>query len=259
MENLINQLITPNAVITFDFLDITTESLNITATSDIYNPNSFDISIDNVSMEIFNEDSKKISDVEISGGVIKAKGSLLINSNGTIPLEILNSETMILNLTGIARAKIAGFDKNLSFNIQTRIVVPDFEELILSKQIPTFLSIKLDEKFTLRGIIFYIELEINNSYQIDLVVRSLKFRIYTVADDTNRLIGENDKLDEILAKAGSSGISSCEILVPFSKILPFDWSTDWMMASVTGRVSIRGINQSAFLEIRGYHTLHPFR
>lgn len=259
IENLINKLAAPIVSIAVDFLEITTDGINITAIMDIYNPNSFDIFIKDIFMDIRNEEGKKIGDVGISEGVIESKDYLLLNSNGTILLEALNAEILILNLSWIAGVKIAGFEKNLSFNIQTRIVVPDFEELILSKEVPIFLSIKLDEKFTLRGIIFYIGLEINNSYKVDLVVKNLIFKIYTVADDTNRLIGENDKLDEILVKAGSSELSSCEILVPYSKILSFDGSIDWMMASVTGSVSIKGVNQSVFLEIRGYHSLHPFR
>jgi LEA14-like dessication related protein len=259
IENLINELTAPSVSVTVDFLEITTECINITAIMDIYNPNSFDIFINDIIVEITSEEGKKIGDVDVSGGVVVAKDYLQLNSNGTVLLEALNAEMLILNMSGTAGVKIAGFEKNLSFNIQTRVVVPDLEEILLSKDAPTFLSIKLDEKFTLRGIIFYVGLEINNSYKVDLVVKNLTFRIYTVVDDTNRLIGENDKLDEILAKAGSSGFFSCEILVPYSKILPIDWSIDWMMASVTGGVSIKGVNQSAFLEIRGYLNLHPFR
>jgi LEA14-like dessication related protein len=137
--------------------------------------------------------------------------------------------------------------------------VPDLEELLLSKDSPAYLSIYLDEKFTLRGIVFDIGLEINNSYKIDLLIKDIRVAIYTVADDANRLIGERENIGDLLALSGSSGYSSCEILVPYLKILPTGIFADWMMASVSGKVTISGVNQSVFIEIRGYHSLHPIR
>jgi hypothetical protein len=180
-------------------------------------------------------------------------------SNGRLLFEALNFKFVVLNVEGVAGAKIAGYEENVSLDIKTRINVPDLEELLLSKDSPTFLSIKLDEKFTLQGISFDIGLEINNSYNVDLLVKDIGIRIYTVLNDENRLIGEKENIGEILALSGSSGLSSCEILVPYYKLLPIDWSTEWIMASVSGKVTIKGVNQSVFIEIRGYHSLHPIR
>ena len=182
-----------------------------------------------------------------------------MNCNGTILFETLNAEMLKLNMSADIGAQIAGFEKKLPFNIYINILVPDLEEILLSKDEPIFLSIKLDEKFTFRGIIFYGTLEINNRYNIDLEIKNITFSIFTVVDDNNRLLGQNNKIEEISSEAGTVGHSSSQILVPYRNIFPIDWSTDWIMASVTGRVTIKGVSQSAFLEIRGYHSLHPIR
>lgn len=259
IENLIKEIAAPSMNIMAEFVDITTEGIDLTATIDVYNPNTFEIYIENISADLVTEAGKKVGNVDVIGGVIAAKDHLQLNSSGTLLFEVLNAETLVINLSGMAGAKIAGYEKNLSFNILIRIMVPDLEELLLSKDKPTILSVKIDEKFTLKGIVFYVALEINNSYKVDLVAKNLTFRIYIVVDDTYHLIGENDKIEKILTEAGTTGLSSCEILIPYREILPIDWSTDWIMVSVTGRVAIKGVNQSAFLEIRGYHSLHPFR
>lgn len=260
MENLINDLAAPSISITVDFPEITTEGINITALLDVYNPNSFDIFIEDILAELINEKGEKMGDVDVFGeGVVASKDYLHLNGLGRVLFETFNTKKLIFNMSGIAGAVIAGFEKNLSFDIQARVLVPDLEELLLSKDKSTVFSIMVDEKFTLKGIVFNLLLEVNNSFKVDLVLKDLMGRIYTVTDDTYNLIGENVEIENILAKAGTTGLSACEILVPFSKILPIDWSTDWIMASVSGRVGIKGINQTVYLEIRGYVSVHPFR
>lgn len=260
IENLIDELAAPNVDITVDFAELTAKGINITALIDVYNPNSFDIFVRDVSVDIVTGEGKKIGNVDvIGGGVVAAKDYLQINSSGNILFEALNAEILVINMSGVAGAKIAGFEKNLSFNIQTKIIVPDLEEIILSKDKPTILSIRLDEKFTLKGFVFYVGIEIDNSYKVDLILKDMIFSIYTVVDDTLHLVSEADKIDEILVKAGTSELSSCEILIPFSKILTIFWSTDSIMVSARGNITIKGVNQSIFIEIRGYQSIHPFR
>jgi LEA14-like dessication related protein len=259
IENLIDKLTAPSLSITVDFEDMTTEGINLSANISVYNPNAFEMYFEDIEGDIITETGKKVGNIGINGEKIPAKDTIDMYGNGRLLFDALNGEMITLNINGVAGAKIAGFEENVSLDIKTIIIVPDLEELLLSKDAPTFLSIKLDEKFTLRGIIFDIGLEINNSYKVDLLVKDIGIKIYAVADDTNRLIGEKGNIGEILAISGSSGFSSCEILVPYSKILTNVWSTDWIMASVNGRVTIKGVDQSVFIEIRGYHSLHPIR
>jgi len=259
IENLINELAAPSMNVMVEFVEITTEGIKINATMDVYNPNTFEIYIENISTEIETKTGKKVGNVDLIGDVIAAKEYLPLNSSGIILFEALNAEKLVINMRGAAGAKIAGFEKNLSFNIQTGIIVPDLEELLLSKDKPTILSIKVDEKLTLKGIVFYVSMEVNNSYKVDLLVKDIVSRVYVVDGDGLHLIGENNKVEDILAEVGTSGLCSCEVLVPFSNLFPIRWSTDWLMVSVSGSVTIKGVNQSVYIEIRGYHDLHLFR
>ncbi len=259
IEDFLNEISVPSLSVNVESVDLTKGGLNLTNSIEIFNPNTFDIYIDDIYVEIKSDTGKIIGNADLNAGIIPAKDYLLIKSKITLLFEALNSEMLTLNISGDAGVKIAGFNKKIPFNVKIKIVVPDLEEILLSKNSPTLISIKLDEKFTLKGILFYVTLEVFNSYNIDLVLRNVTIRIYSVMDNKNFLIGENENINDIISKVGTSGYLTCKILVPYSKMFNNIGSVDWIMASGVGRVSIEGIEQSAFLEIRGYHSLHPFR
>jgi len=259
IEDFLNKISAPSLSVTVESVDLTKGGLDITSSIEIFNPNTFDIYVDDIYVGIKSETGKNLGNAVLEGGVVPAKELLSIKAEISLLFEALNFKILKLNISGDAGVKIAGFDKKIPFNILTKIVVPDLEEILLSKNSPTLISIKLDEKFTLKGILFYVTLEVFNSYNVDLVLRNVTIGIYSVINDKNFLIGENKEITDIVSKVGTSGYLTCKILVPYSKILNNIGSLDWIMASGSGRVSIEGINQSAFLEIRGYHSLHPFR
>lgn len=257
--NLTNQLAAPSVSITVDFTEMTNEGINITAIMKVYNPNPFDIFIDDISADILTEEDKKIGNINVSGGIIEAKDYLSLDCVGRLLFEAFNAKSLVIDINGVAGAKIAGYEKNLSFNIQTNIMVPDLEQLLLSKNNPTILIIEVDEKLTFKGIVFNILLNVNNTYKVDLLLKDIGYKIYKVVNDAEYIIGENNQVEDIFAESGKTGGSSCSILVPFSNLLPISLSIDGFMVTVSARVTIKGVNQSVYLELRGYLDIHLFR
>jgi hypothetical protein len=259
IKNLLNKISLPIVNLNIDNYKIIKDGIQIDATVDVENKNSFSFYLENNSANIESEKNEILGNLEIIGGEIPANSKLTLNCSGSLKFKALDAKKLKININGKAGVQIAGYKKNLSYNLKSSINIPDLDKLLLSEKVPTFLSIKFDEKLTLRGIIFYVTLEINNSYKVDLEVRDIIFRICTVVGDKHTIIGENDLIENIIAEPGKIGSTTCNIIIPYSKIIPFNWKTDWIMGSVSGRVSIRGINQSAYLEIRGYQSLHPIR
>jgi len=258
-EKIINELSAPIFNINVDFDKIEKEGIKLISKINVYNPNSFDLYIKNISTIIESEKKETMGNLKIFYKKIPAKKTTQLNCSGMVLFKALDAKTLTLNLSGYAGAKIAGFDKNVSFYVKSFINIPDLDKLFLSEEKPTFLSIKFDEKFTLQGVIIYVGLEINNTYKVDLEARDLVFKVYTVKGEAYNLIGKNDVIEKINAKSGKTGITTTDIFISYKRLLSIDWSTDWIMASVTGRVGIKGVNQSALLEIRGYQSLHPFK
>jgi len=252
LEHLINDLAAPSLNVTVEVVDIKTEGIEINATIDIYNSNNFEIYIKDISNDIETKTGKKIGNINVIGANIPGKGSLQIKGNGSMLLEAFNEKIIYLNLSGTVGTIIAGFEKNLSIDIKNKILIPDIEELIFSKDKPTILSIKIKGKFTLRGYLFEIIMEVDNTYKVDLIFRNITSEIYLVNNNDYIFIGKCENIDDIIVKSGESDISKCEILVPYSKLLPLIRSTEWVMNAVSSEISILGVNQSIFFEIRGY-------
>ena len=258
IEKLINEFAAPSISVTVEFDEATTDGINLSAIINAYNPNSFEIYIEDLSGEILTDTGKKVGHLDVKGDFLPAKGAMEINGTGGILFEALNAEKLFFNIDGVAGARIAGFEKNLSFNIETRLIVPDLEELLLSKDNPTLLTIKAKSKLTLKGLLVDILLEINNTYNIDLTVRDIICKIYLVNDDVTNLVGENAIDEELIAESGQTGLSSCEIIIPFTKIITYYPTSDWLLVSVTGRFTMKDIDPAIYVEIKGYTDLHFF-
>jgi len=259
IEKIINELSAPVFEIIVDFDEIINNGININSTINVYNPNPFDIFLENISTNILTEKMEKIGNLKVICDSIPARSKITLNSTGFVMFKALDAKKLTINLNGNAGVKIAGYRKDISYNIESIVNIPNLDRLILNEKNPTFISLKIDEKLTLGGIQFYVILEINNTYKFDIEVRNLVFKIFTVKDDKNSLIGSDDNIENIIAESGKKGATTCNVLIPYYKILPIDWKTDWVMGSATGRVGIKGVNQSALVEIRGYQSLHPLR
>jgi LEA14-like dessication related protein len=258
LEKILNDFAAPVISATVEFTEFNTDELSLSATIDVYNPNSFEIYIEDAIGEIKTETGKIIGEIDDIGGRIPPKESKEINTTGWMLLEALNAKKIIFNINASAGMKAAGFDKNLSFNAETKLIIPDFEELILSKDNPVLLSIKAKNKLSIKGLRTDIYLEIKNTYNVALTIRDINCKLYTEADGELNLLGEKIIEEDIVAEAGITSFAFTEIMVPFSKILTIKPSTDWLMVSVTARLTIKGIDPAVFVEIRGYTDIHIF-
>ena len=259
IENVIKQIAAPMINIEADFGEFSEDKLSINGTVDVYNPNTFDISIENIALDIITDAGKNVGGLNVAGGTIPGKSSEKLIASGEILLESLNAKKLTINMSAIATARIADYNLSLPIYVEANIGIPDIEELLLSKDKPTILSIKLDEKLTFKGVVFNVLLEVNNTFKIDLIFSEIVCNVYLVEDDDHHLIGENADVEDIFAEVGAPGTTSCEILAPYSKLLTKFLASDWLMVEVSAKIIINGVNQSVFFEVRGYQDINIFR
>ena len=259
MEKIIDELAAPTVDIFAEFVNISQQGIDMNATIEMYNPNSIEIFIQDIAADIKNEKDEVVGELTLEGGTLRGNSYKDFKSNVTILLTSLNAEKLIFNIKGVAGTTIAGFEKNLSLDVKSTIIMPDLESFLLSEDKPTILSIKIDEKITLGGIVFKVQMQVDNSYQIDLILKDIVCRVYTAGNDELKLKGEDDNIEDIFVEAGKAEFSTCEILVPYRKILSTISSDEWLMVSASGKVTIPGVNQKVYLEIRGYHDMKLFR
>jgi LEA14-like dessication related protein len=260
IENLINDLAAPIISATINIDDITTDNIDISAEITAYNPNAIDMYLTNISAEIETDSGEKVGSLEVANGVITGLQYTDLEANGSLLLKAFNAKKLFINIEGMAGANVAGFEKNLPLDITVIVNIPDLEEILLPKENPTVLSIKVDGKLTIKGFLTNAGLIVNNTFKVDLVLRNTTIKLFAVHGYDEQLLGEANIEEEIVIEAGSVKNVSCEIIVPLTKILSSKiLSADYQMISVSAYLTVRGIDPAVYLEIRGYQDMHLIR
>ena len=260
IENLLDELAAPIVSIETNIDDITTDYINLSADITAYNPNAFDINIYDILTEIETDSGEKVGSLDVSNAVIAGKEYTQLNASGWLLLRALNAKKLLINMEGTAGANIAGFEKNLPLDITAVVNIPDLKEIILPKDNPTVLSIKVDGKLALKGFLSNATLIVNNTFKVDLALRNTTVKMLIAHGDEEQLLGKTNIEEEIIVEAGNAKSVNCEITIPFSKILSANIiSSDWLLISVSADLTIRGIDTAVYLEIKGYQDIHMFR
>ena len=261
VDNIINEISVPHINIHSELSEVTKHGINMTGSIDVFNPNSFEIFIDYLSVTIINEKDKIVGEFNVVGGALKGKSSHVFKANGMVLLEALDSESLTINISGSAGAKIAGFSKSISFSSEGEILIPDIDDILLSKDKPTIVSIKVDRKITSNGFENDILMEVYNPNTLDLYFEDIICSFYSVKNDFEDFIGMDDDIQGGLVAGGSSRNFTGNYTLPFSSLFDNkigDFNQDWLLISVRSNVTVMGINQTTYVEINGYHDLHPF-
>lgn len=261
LGDIITNLALPTASIHLDFGEIDQECINITMLAEMYNPNDFDIGIEDIEITMTTESGESVGNFDLEGGVLSSNSYLNLNGSGIVTIQTLNAESVIMNMSANVSGKIAGFTKSLPFNIVATIGVPDLKELLPSK-LPTEVVLRLDSRVALKGLIADITLETHNPNRIDLVAKDINFAIYRVDRDSRRIIGECG-IDEGVIKSEDITILSGELVIPYTKLfIPLPGEKiipDWLEVVVTANVTIKGLNNYIWVGVIGQQDFHPFR
>ena len=260
LEGALESFASPSLNIRAKFGGLTADGVNLSGTIEVYNPNKFDIYIDNISVTIETEKGENVGNMEIIGGLLSSKGTLELESEGVLFLEALNAKTLSINMSGKAGAKIAGVNQSISFSTEVEIAVPDVSKL-LDSEIPTDISIIGDYKVTFKGIMNYITLEANNPNKIDVELRDIVVTVNRIDDGEKMLIAETG-LQEGVIKAESVKQFKGQMLLPYSKLFIIQKGRllpDELEITVRAHVTLPGLNQSIWVGVSGYQDFRLFQ
>jgi LEA14-like dessication related protein len=258
-EEVINEIEIPIVHVWGDFGEITTERINFTGTIEVYNPNSFEMFIEDLYVIIETETGEKVGSLEVEGGTIQAKSSKSFKGNGSVLIVALNAETLIVNITSTAGIKIAGITKSISYSVNTHINIPKIEDII-NLNTPTDAIIKSDLRATLNGFVSDIELEIKNPNKIAIIARDIVFSIYRIDKEERELIGDCT-IEE--GEVGPEENIVLEAKIPISyRNLVFSrgkgFLPDALLIMVRANITIPGLDQHIWVGVSGYQDMHPF-
>jgi len=249
------------------FGEITNDGLNFSTEIDIENPNSFDIQIQDVSITIQSEAKDIVGEFVMAGDLIAAKSSTTLNGEGKILIEILNSKTLIVNISTSVGVMIAGINEFKDFTTEAIISIPQLND-IFTTSLPTEAFIDADMKLVRLGILnwgfmSYMELEIINPNKIGLIFRDVIFSIYRIDDGDETLIG-NCSVNESEVDPENITIIPAEIFLPLKSLLKgkrliLPELPEGILVVVRGNITIPGLDQAVWIGVSGYQDMHPLR
>lgn len=257
--DVIHDISAPIVHIWGDFGEITQEGIDFTGTIEVYNPNPFEMYVEDMSVEIETETGESVGNLDVTGGTIPAKSSFNLIGKGRILIEALNAKTLNVNVSTSAGVKIAGINKSIPFSVDAHLNIPRLEDII-SSDTPTDAIIKSDIKATLRGFISDITLEVINPNKIGLIARDITFSIYRVDKDEKELIGKSIIEEEEVGAENSTEIKT-QILLPYSKVFYSrgkGFLPDALLVLVRTNITVPGLDTHIWIGVSGYQDMHPF-
>jgi LEA14-like dessication related protein len=259
-NEFLEKLSSPDVNINFTFDKITEKGLNFSTSVVIYNPTGFEFNIDTIYLVITTEYNKNVGNIEILGGKIKPKSFEVFSSNGVIEFDAFDAETLWMNVSGIAGAKIGGISKNISFSADASFGIPDIKSFIFVNE-SVDISLPVHFKFTPFGIVATVGLRFYNPSEIPLIADNLACSISRVDDDKIFVLGE-EKMDSCEITPKKTMCISTQILIPYVKYL-FSGSLrilpDWIVLTISGNFSIAGTRQVIPISINAHFDPHFFR
>jgi len=259
LANITNTIQAPVMHLQATIDDITRDGVHFSGTLDAYNPNSFGIFIENLSLKMQTEKNVDVGTVNLTGGILKPEGSLTIDVNGTLLFKALDAQKILVNLSGQAGILAAGIKKSIPFSVDIQFLVPDPITLLSLNETFNFI---LSGNFKLRaqGILCTIEFTIYNPSKIPLDARNLICTIFRFDDNKTRLLGTQN-MSPCTVEPKNKVCVSTQILLPYStflfsgthRILP-----DWFILTIKGNFSISGVNRSLPFAITGNLSPHLF-
>ncbi len=239
--------------------DITKDGVHFSGTLDAYNPNSFEIFIQNLSLKIQTEKNVDIGMVNLTGGILKPDSSLAIDVNGTLLFKALDAKQILMNLSGEAGIQAAGIKKSIPFSIEIQFIVPAPGTFLSLNNTFNFI-LSGDFKIRARGILSTIDFTIYNPSKIPLDARDLICSIFRFDDNKTRLLGTQNMTPCTVEPKNEECVST-QILIPYIKFLfsgAHQIIPDWFILTIKGNISISGINRSIPFAVTGNLSPHFF-
>lgn len=261
MAEIISKVFPPVLTLETSFGEISQENISINIKINSFNPNTFDLNIDDISVEITNETDKSMGNITIPKINLKANSSVILNGTGLFLIKALDSKILTTEINTNFSATIAGYEKKLPLTLESKIIVPDIKE-ILSSKIPTEAVIRGDYHASLNGLVGEITLISINPNDIDFKVKDITIEAARI-DKNTRSIVSTGKIEDGILKGKENTTLSGEIVIPYyklflpprgGKIIP-----DWLEITIRANVSIQGLNSYFWVGMVGYQDFHLFK
>ncbi len=253
IENFLNNITVPDININARINELTENGIKFRADIELKNPSDIQLVIDDVIVELKTDNNSQVGSITVDSGILKPRGTLILNASGELLYVALNAKKIIINLEGRATGIIAGITQSITLSASSIIDVPNLTKLLSLENDSLEAIVEGEFKIRLRGLITIVRLKIVNPSNIPLDGIDLKCAIYGMTGDKKKLLAEkemepcmNDTLYDICTES--------ELTIKYFKLLTSGGGRivpEWLNIHIEGNLSIKGTYQSIPLIING--------
>jgi hypothetical protein len=258
LNNILEQFKVPHIHLSANFSEITQEGIYFTGSIEITNPNTIDIAIENISVNITTEKGMPVGTVDIQGVQIPTKTTRQLTGSGWILLKAIDAESLRMTLTGDIIIYVAGIRKPLNLSMEADIIPPSLERLL--SDLPTEASLTGVYSYTLKdGLHDKITFTINNPNNITLLAKDNTVQIFRIDGTKTRLISNGTLLDGVITPRGVTTLQG-DMFIPLIQLWPRvgeRFIPDQLQVILRSNITIQGFNQTIWIGVIGYQDF-PF-
>lgn len=252
VEKIFDDLKSPVVNLDVVFEELNYNGINFTSKINFYNPNNFEMYVDNLSIKIENIHGQ-VGILNIDSDKIKSNGFSIIKSSGSISYDAIDSGKLFLNLTGKAGVRAGGIEQHLDVFAFSSVEMPKISDFIFqNEQIEFILPVQFN--FKALGVESSIGFSMYNPSQIELIGENLVCRIYRLDGEDKHLLAEKN-MASCEFKPRQRVCVQTKLLVPYWKffttgsgqIIP-----DSLILGIEGDLSIYGTSQRFPISLEAY-------
>jgi len=244
VEKTIDNIKIPDIFVETKFEKLTEKGLEFSVRVNIFNPNNFELKIDEFSLIAKTDENKKVCRLSIEGGIIKPGISSAFKSKGVIVFEAFDAKVLTFSINGDAMVKFGDYDKTLTFSTNMDVLIPKIADFVFQNETVN-IELPVQFKIRLRGLLAIVGFKVFNPSKIPIIGKNLVCRIYRLDGDIKTLLVEQDMNPcEITSKPDVS--VETEILISYPKFFfsgGFKLLPDWIILQIDGDLLIAGTRQ----------------
>lgn len=260
VEKTVDDINLPNITFQTELEKITEEGLEYSVKVNIYNPNNFDLKINEFSLVAITNENNKVGSLTIGGGTVKPDTSSTFKSKGILSLEVFDAEVLTFSLDGDATLKIVDYEKTLSLSTDMEIFIPNIKDFIFNNE-ALDIEILVQLKIRFGGLLAIVGFKVFNPSEIVITGKNLVYRIFRIDNDKKTLLVEQN-MDPFEISPKTEIFVNEEILIPYRKFFfsaGFKLLPNWINVQVDGDLSIAGYRQLLPISISAYIDPHLIR
>jgi LEA14-like dessication related protein len=257
IATLTTQFTLPDIHLEGNFSSLTQEGVNFTSSVGITNPYTFDLEIENLTVNIQTETGTNVGTITLPRATIPAETSGQLNGSGRLLLNALNAQTLHMRLQGDIVILVAGAKKTLNLSIDAQMNPPKIEQLLSDS--PTDASLTGHFRLTLEGLLDHITFTVVNPNKIKFLATNVTVQIYRVDRNKTRLICNGTLANGTIAPQSTSTLEG-DMIIPYTHLLPQVGErlfADQLQVVMRANFTIPGVNQTIWIGMIGYQDF-PF-